>query len=360
MISFEIFDFDIIALIIVSFTCCLGTYYGAKREIKHLIILFLPLISLHLFLEKIFELVSGKTKIIVWIKKIISLFLKDKQVIEIATLLLFGIICYFLLVFIVFLICRIFRLKNEKLLFSKENKTTRFFGAVLGLIEGYIVSFISLFFLSNIFLINYNRPITKFINVTSSEISKLSEFNEIKNAYDAYDELYYQLNIIFGKECQKIYDDLIKDEKIVFDEKRTKDEILLEYLEKLNINNNYADVKIQNELNKYFKYKDLLTEKMKFDNKDLDEYCLKIENCIKSNSDELLNALRDVMEANDFYGIFNLVEKTKDKKIIIEDKENSFNDFVYQIVLINYPNIKNIDKLTKNNVLVKYYLKGIQ
>lgn len=353
MISFENFDYDIIVLIIISFSCIFGAYYGIKREARHFLTILLPLIILHFSFEKMFYLVSSKIKIIAYYNN------QSEKSSKLIILLLFAFLYYVVLFLLVLLIISAFRLKNEKLLLAYETKKTRFLGALLGTIKGYIISFIVLCFISNIFVINYNRPITSFISSTSKKISYISQYDVIKNACESYDNLYYQIVVIFGEKAQEIYEIAIQDNDFEHELIQEKDEVLKEYLNYLYLKDDFYDYKTKRELEKYFKYKDLFIKELNLSTCDLDDYCLMMKEQITINPNLVLSILRSVLIKDDFYENYYLLENTNGKKIKIVNFEDCYFEFVYQIILINYPDIKRISKLSEDNIFINCYIESV-
>lgn len=361
MISFESFDFDIIVLIIVSFTCIFGAYYGAKRETKHFLNILLPLLIMHFSVEKMFELLMKETKVFEFLKYYISLILNDNQNeknVELIILFLFSLVYYIVLFFIIFFVSNIFKLKNEKLLLIKETKKSRLFGALLGILEGYIISAFVLSFVSNIFVINYDKPITNFVSSTSKKVSYVSQYDIVNNAYESYEDLYYQLMIVFGEKGKEIYQIAIQDESFSCEMSDVKDDVLKEYLKYLEQKKDYKDYKTKIEIENYLKYKKILIEELDLQEYDLDEYYLEIKNHLQENPNEVLTVLRNILKEDDFYECASLLKKTEFKELKIDNEENCFFEFVYEIILINYPDLKKINKLSKSNVFINYYMKN--
>lgn len=359
MISFESFDYDIIVLIIIFFSCIFGAYYGVKRELKHLVNFLLPLVILHFMLKKIFDIINEKTKIIVFLENFIeSIFGLKNSKLSLITLLSFGIICYIILFLFLMLIFRIFKKKNEKLLLAKESKRSRLIGSILGIIEGYVISFITLCLVSNVFVINYNKPITSFISTTSKMVSKLSEYDYCENACESFEKLDYQFSIVFGLRANEIYKEFINEQDYIETDK-TKDEILKDYCNYL-YENDKDENQIKMELSYYFKYKEILINELNFLDCDLDEYSSEIEKIIKNNPNDVLLILRTFVEENDFYEMNYLLEKTKNNKIILGYSENIFKELAYQVILVTYSDIHSIINLSENNEFIKCYLKDIE
>lgn len=353
MISFETFNFDIIVLIIIFFSIIFGAYYGIKREIRHFLVITIPFIILHFSFSSIVVFLEEKA-ILEAIKGVIKKVVSKSDDLLVITIL--AILFYILLMLITCLIMKGFKPKSEKLLLSKETKRTRLLGALLGIFEGYFISSIVLCLISNLFVINYNNALTSFISNTSKKISYYSEYNSVKSICKQYNELEYELDIIFGKREKEIYDIALSDSSFSKDlsDAITKDAVLEKYYnyikEKESLNR--EEFKIKEELEKYFKYKSLITRKLSLKEEDLDDYFLSLSEALKEDPNNLLSVLRTTLVHEEFSSVISLIENTKSKKIIGDD-------FAYEIVLANYPSIKRADSRKKNNIFLKYYFEKV-
>lgn len=357
MISFEIFNFDIIILIIIFFSIIFGAYYGIKREIRHFLVVFIPLLVLHFSFSDIIVILREKTEIFSYMQKIVHVIANNgiyNTDLIVATII--SCLCYLILMLIAIFIMKAFESKNEKYLLKKETKKTRLFGGLLGIFQGYFISLIVLCFASNIFIINYDSFLTSFISSTSKNISYYCEYDYFKDVCKKYNDLSYEMSIIFGEKEKEIYEYASLDEKFFEDSfaKETKDDTLKKYYTYLEQKKSlsYEEFKSHEELKKYFKYKDTLIKSLKLKNCDLDEYCSAISELLSNNPNDVLDVLRTVLENEDYYNILPLIKNTKNKKILGDD-------FVYEIILVNYPNIKRINSMKKNNLFLEYYINGI-
>ena len=357
MISFEIFNFDIIILIIIFFSIIFGAYYGIKREIRHFLVVFIPLLVLHFSFSDIIVILRERTEIFSYMQKIVHVLANNGSYntdLIVATII--SCLCYLILMLIAIFIMKAFESKNEKYLLKKETKKTRLFGGLLGIFQGYFISLIVLCFASNIFIINYDSFLTSFISSTSKNISYYCEYDYFKDVCKKYNDLSYEMSIIFGEKEKDIYEYASLDEKFFEDSfaKETKDDTLKKYYTYLEQKKSlsHEEFKSHEELKKYFKYKDTLIKSLKLKNCDLDEYCSAISELLSNNPNDVLDVLRTVLENEDYYNILPLIKNTKNKKILGDD-------FVYEIILVNYPNIKRINSMKKNNLFLEYYINGI-
>lgn len=357
MISFEIFNFDIIILIIIFFSIIFGAYYGIKREIRHFLVVFIPLLVLHFSFSDIIVILRERTKIFSYMQKIVYVITNNESYnADLTAAIIISCLCYLILMLIVIFIMKAFESKNEKYLLKKETKKTRLFGGLLGIFQGYFISLIVLCFTSNIFMINYDSFLTSFISNTSKNISYYCEYDYVKNVCKKYNDLSYEMSVIFGEKEKDIYEYASLDESF-FEEsfaKETKDDTLKKYYTYLEQKKSlsYEEFKSREELKKYFKYKDILIKNLKLKDCDLDEYCSAISELLSNSPNDVLDVLRTVLENEDYYNVLPLIKNTKNKKILGDD-------FVYEIILVNYPNVKRINSMKKNNLFLEYYINGI-
>ncbi|HEY8395680.1 MAG TPA: CvpA family protein [Bacilli bacterium] len=180
---FNTFSFDAIILLVVAISIFTGIYYGIYRQVGVLLKLGLPFVVLYFLFDQ-FLIIH---------KKITGLGLfKNSSHRYLINALFVYIIAYALLFFLIGMIYRIFRPSVMDRVLKRPEAYSRLVGGFIGLITGFLISTLLVYFLKPIIGFNYNPPFTKLLIASENRVISLSKLNQYQyvnvEKFQAYDE----------------------------------------------------------------------------------------------------------------------------------------------------------------------------
>jgi uncharacterized membrane protein required for colicin V production len=197
---FETFSFDIIIFLVLVISVLSGVYYGLYRQGGKTLRLLIPFIALYFLFNpimKIYDSTLGKT------------FFRNSIYYRFSNALLVYVLFFALFCLFSKAIYYLFRPSVQKRVLNQESKLSRTFSGFLGLMNGYLLTIIILFILNPFLDINYQTPLTKFLNLTANEVLTVSKLNEYQylnvEEYERYQE---GLGKITGRTAKKAFQEI--------------------------------------------------------------------------------------------------------------------------------------------------------
>lgn len=173
MKPYEIFNYDILAIIIIISNFVFGYYYGFFRQLKKAIKVLLCFLFLHFFLDKIVNILIN----ISFINNIKQYLFGKLNYSNLIFTIIIGIAIYIICYSILSLILKLFSFKREKKIIKTNSFISKITGSFISLINTYFYLMILLYAMGALSLTDTSRPIAKNVSSLNIDLFDISELN---------------------------------------------------------------------------------------------------------------------------------------------------------------------------------------
>jgi hypothetical protein len=169
---FETFNFDIIIILVLFVSVVTGMYYSFYKQIGKFLMLYLPFLILYFIFDIILNFYLGITN---------GGILKESTSQKIINVFIIYILSFIMIALIIKFVHLLFKPTVTARVLNDVSKTSRVAGALLGVMNAYLIIFLLMYLVNPLIDINYNNLLTKTINNSSNEVLTITKLNIVQN-----------------------------------------------------------------------------------------------------------------------------------------------------------------------------------
>ncbi len=193
------FSFDAIIILVLAVSFFIGIYYGIYRQVGLVLKLGFPFIILYFSFS---SLMKGYQKL-----THLGLFKKNPHRYLFNALLVY-ILAFVLLFFLTGFIYKLFQPSVKKRVLNQTKIYFRIIGGFIGLISGFLVCIILVYFIKPFINFDYESPLTKALVATENKVLTISKLNQYQNVnVEKFEEYKLTISLFTGRRALDFYTD---------------------------------------------------------------------------------------------------------------------------------------------------------